>query len=192
MTATRTPPTVRIPQRQLHEQLITRARRSRERITALARPLDTGRLLQRPAPDSWSAGELLEHLCLSDEVYAEGRRSLVGRGRTDAGAPLREWRPTLLGALMAWSLESPRPLKAPKAFTPGPSPRNGVVEAYLAIDSAVTRQMDDAAALDWRALRMAPPSLPPVVRLNLGDVYRISVIHVERHAAQLERIIAKL
>ena len=109
-------------------------------------------------------------------------------------APLaREWRPSFLGGLIASSLEKPRPLKAPKLFRPGLTARNGVLEAFLSHETDFVKAMDDAGTLDWRAVRVGSPALPPwAPKMNLGDGFRIHVVHVARHTKQIERVISKL
>jgi hypothetical protein len=176
-------------QRDLHRQLHTEALALRDRIAALARPLDPERLVRRPAAGGWSVGEVLEHLCVADELYAKPLATLTYGARHDAAAPLREWKPTLLGKFIAGALENPRKMRAPGAFRPGPTPRNGVVEDFLTRDSRFVRTMEDAASLDWRALRMNPPTIP-LLKINLGDVFRIRVVHVRRHLGQMERVLA--
>ena len=39
---------------------------------------------------------------------------------------------------------------------------------------------------------VVPRFLQPVARLNLGDVHSVFVVHAERHARQIERVIATL
>jgi hypothetical protein len=180
-------------QHELHEALKSEALANHARVAQLARPLDPERLVRRPSPPGWSVGEVLEHLCIADELYRKALTALVATARPDAGAPAREWRPTFFGKLIAGALSRPTKIKAPGKFRPGASPRNGVVEDFLARDSRMIAMMDDAASLDWRALRLASPVLPvPIIRLNLGDVFNIHVVHVRRHLGQMERVVNRM
>jgi hypothetical protein len=182
-----------LPQRDLHQQLRAEVVATREKIAALVRPLNPAKINEHPEPEGWSVGQVLEHLCISDEL-AEPRVTALLRGaRQDAGAPAREWTPSFLGKMIAGSLLNPKPLKGPKVFRPGPTPRNGVGEALLARELSFVRVMDDAATYDWRALRMHTPALPSwVPKINLGDGFRIHVVHLTRHSKQIERLVAKL
>ena len=188
-----TSPAMQLPQRELHERLKAESIATRERIAKLLRPVDGAALNEHPEPTGWSVAEVLEHLCITDEEYEPAMKALFAGARADAGAPLREWRPTFLGGLLANMLEKPRAMKAPKKFQPGPTPRNGVVERFLAREMTFMKTMDDAAQLDWRALKIASPAAPGFFpKLNLGDVFRTHVVHVTRHGRQIERLVKQL
>lgn len=184
---------MRLPQQELHQQLRAESIATRERIAAMVRPLDASKINEHPEPKGWSVGQVLEHLCIADELYDEPFAVLLRGARKDAGAPAREWKPTFIGGLIAGSLLKPKPLKGPKVFRPGPTPRNGVAEALLARESGFVNAMDGAASYDWRALRIGSPALPSwAPKMNLGDGFRIHVVHVTRHAGQIERLVGKL
>jgi hypothetical protein len=92
--------------------------------------------------------------------------------------------------MIVGSLEKPKRLKSPRVGRPG-SPRAAVVERFLAHDTRYLGAMDDAASLDWRAVRFAPPLAPWLpLRLNLGDAFRVHAVHVRRHLGQMERAVA--
>jgi hypothetical protein len=181
-------------QRDLQQALRARTIASHARIAELTRPLDLDRLFRRPPNGGWSVGEVLEHLCISSEAYGPLILDVLRRGRPDAGAPLREWRPTFFGKFLVRSLAAPRKLPAPKKVRPGPSPRGGIVEHFLAQQLGFASRMDDAAGYDWNALTLRSPLVPKLVRplatLNLGDAFSVEVVHAERHTKQMERVIA--
>lgn len=180
-------------QRQLLEDLRARHRDAHERIMKAVRPLDPSRLVQRPEPTGWSAGEVLEHLCVTDDAYSPILASALGTARRDAGAPAREWKPTFLGGMLAKFLAKPGKMPAPKTFQPGPTPRNGIVEAFVAGQHAALAMMEESATLDWRAVRVGSPAMPSwMLKMNLGDVFNVRAIHVARHAGQIERVVARL
>jgi hypothetical protein len=183
---------MRLVQRELHDRLRTEARANHQRVADLARALDPEQLVRRPQPGSWSVGEVLEHLCVVDELSRESVVRLLATAPRDAGAPLREWKSTFIGGLIAGGLENPRRMKGPRAFRIG-TPRNGVVEDFLARDTRFIEAIDDAASLDWRALRVPSAALPRFApKMNLGDAFRINVVHVRRHLGQMERAAASI
>ena len=180
-------------QRDLHQQLRAESIASREHIAALLRPLNAAQLNEHPEPKGWSIGEVLEHLIIADELYDAPMAKLLAASRPDAGAALREWKPSFLGKWIAESLIAPKKLKGPPAFRVRHGPRNGVVEAFLARELEFVRVMDDAVRYDWSALRIGSPALPRFApKLNLGDAFRVHVVHVTRHAKQVERLAGKV
>lgn len=180
-------------QRDLHQQLRAEETATVERIAGLVRPLDLARLNEHPEPNGWSVAQTLEHLCIADEKSEAPAAALLRASRPDAGAAAREWKPSFIGGMIAGSLLKPKPLTSPKAFRPGPTPRSGVVEALLAREKIFLQAMDDAASYDWRALRIKSPALPSwAPSMNLGDGFRVHVVHLTRHSKQIGRLVGKL
>lgn len=181
-------------QRDLHQQLRTELVASRDRIMDLVRPIDASRLNEHPEPNGWSVGQVLEHLCKSNDLYEKPMLQLLSRTRPDAAAATREWKTTFVGGMIAKSLSNPKPIKrGPSAFRPGPSPRNGIVQAFHDGELRFLNAMDDAVQYDWRAVRIGSPALPSwAPKMNLGDGFRIHVVHVNRHARQIERLVRSL
>ena len=180
-------------QRDLHAQLRTEAIELRERLASVLRPLNAAQLNEHPEPIGWSIAEVVEHLLVSDEKSSAPAMNVLRKARPDAGAPAREWKSSFLGGMIAGSLERPRKLKAPRVFQPSPTARGGFVEALLTREAEFVEAMDKAGSLDWRALRVRSGALPPFApTMNLGDAFRIHVVHVRRHTAQIERLVGKL
>ena len=68
-----------------------------------------------------------------------------------------------------------------------------MVEAFLARELQFVQLMDDAVRFDWNALKLRSPALPRFTpKLNLGDAFRVHVVHVTRHAKQIERLAGKI
>jgi hypothetical protein len=181
-------------QSDLHRQLRAEAVAARERIAQLARPIDPAKLNEHPEPSGWSVGQVLEHLCRAEEMYYKPVLELLNKSPRDASAATRDWKPSFLGGRIASALQNVKPIKrGPKALRPGLTPRNGVVEAFHAGEMRFVQVMDDALGYDWRALRLRSPALPPLLpKMNLGDAFRIHVVHLARHARQIERLAPKL
>lgn len=159
----------------------------------MVRPLNAAQLNEHPEPKGWSVGQVLEHLLISDELNQARAEEALRHARPDAGAPARDWQPSFLGGLIAGGLLRPRPMKGPRVFRPGPTPRNGVVEAFIGGELRFVQAMDAAASFDWRAVRVGSAALPRwAPKMNLGDGFRIHVVHVTRHSRQIERVVGKL
>jgi hypothetical protein len=185
---------MRMIQRDLYQQLRAEAIASRERIATILRPLDAAKLAQHPEPNGWSIAQVLEHLCRANEAYERPMAELLNRTPRDAAAAAREWKTSFVGGQIASALLGAKPLKrGPRAFQPGPTSRNGAREAFHAGEMRFLQAMDDAVGYDWRAVRIGSPALPWwAPKMNLGDGFRIHVVHVTRHSRQIERLVSKL
>jgi hypothetical protein len=178
-------------QRELQQSLFARTLALTDRVGSLARPLDPEQLVRRPPGGGWSVGQVLEHLCVTSELYEAPIRNLLHSARRDAAAALRPWKPTLIGRFTVNMFERPRRLPAPKRMVPAASPRGGVVESFLAHQRTLAQLLGDANGYDWRRLRMSSPVVSLPLRFNLGDIFFILVVHAERHARQMERVVVE-
>ena len=184
---------MRLKQRDLYQQLRAEAIKTRERIASTVRPLDLSKINEHPEPNGWSVAQVLEHLCVADGRYEDPLSHLLATARKDAAAPEREWKSSFIGGMIAESMLKPKKLKSPKVFRPGPTPRNGVVEELIRREMSFVEAMDGAQQYDWRALRINSPALPSwAPKMNLGDGFRIHIVHLTRHSRQIERLVGKL
>jgi hypothetical protein len=180
------------PQQDIHRQLREEMRRAHGRITEIARGLDPEQLVRRPAPDKWGVGHVLEHLLLMDALFLRPVEPLVRAAPHDAAAPARPWRPSFIGNKIAESLIKPSPLNAPKKTLPT-TPRSAVVERFAEDGARFEAVLQDSGSLDWNAVRLRPPVAPWLpIKINLGDVFRIHTVHVQRHLGQIERVASML
>lgn len=170
--------------------LRTQIQDTARRVRALAGRMDDSRLHWYPPGGGWSMGQVLEHLCVSDEDYLVRLRDLVARPDAPRAAPGAEWRPSLMGRFLVSSLERPRKLPAPRRWIPPLMPRPDVLEAYLARQDELLGLLDRGGALDWRRVRTSSP-VSPLIRLNLGDCFTLLAVHGRRHLGQMERLAAR-
>ena len=185
---------MQLQQSDLYKKLREEEIASRDRIVTMVRPIDPAQLNEHPEPKGWSVAQVLEHLCLADRLYVKPVADLIAHNGPDAGAPAREWKSTIVGGLIASSLLNPKPIKrGPPSFRPGPTPRNGIVEAFNTNELRFLQTMEDASRHDWRGLRLRSPALPFFMpSMNLGDAFRIHVVHLTRHSRQIERLVKQL
>lgn len=168
--------------------LLAETRRASDAFRALAAPLTAAQLAWNPPGDRWSVAQVLEHLVVANHAYAEA----IERRLADA-PPARgsgTWKPTLVGGFLRHVL-SPEflwKLPSPRGFRPGPTAREGVLDAFLATQAQLAAQVERAAALDWRVGMASPESA--LVRFNLGDAFAILVSHTARHLGQARRVTA--
>lgn len=156
------------------------------RTRAAVAGLDPATLARRPAPDAWSIAEVFEHLCLSHAHYRDRIAAAIARSRARR-EPARPWRASWVGGFLVRSLDErtgTRPLPAPRVFRPL-TPRDGVIDAYLATLAEVRANLRACDGLDLQPTFASPVS--PLLRINLGDALAVLVTHGERHVGQVER-----
>jgi len=187
-------------QSELRTELEARQEAVDAKLEALGTRLTAEQLAWSPPEGGWGVGQVFEHLTVAAESYGAPFTRIVERERESAGAAAAsgaytdpEWRPAWFGGLLYRSLaKEGNRLPAPKRYKVGPAPRPGVVAAFLATERLMAEFRDRCAALDWRKTRLASPALPlPLIHYNLGDAFRILVVHAERHARQIERVLAR-
>jgi hypothetical protein len=172
--------------RGLRERFEAASARARE----LAEGLDGEAMAWHPPTGGWSVGEVLEHLVVSADSYLEELPAVTAKARRGSGGPGTPWKPSLMGGFLAKSLApGTRPMPAPKVYRPAATPRPNVLGELIDRQNRFVRAMDDATDLDWSRVRTGSPVLG-LIRVNLGDVFAVSAVHVERHLGQIERVLA--
>jgi hypothetical protein len=172
--------------RGLRERTDAASRRARE----LAQGLDGAAMGWQPPAGGWSVGQVLEHLVVTADSYLDRLPAVTAKGRRGAGGPATPWRPSAMGGWLARSLRpGTRGIPAPRIYRPAADPRPDVLAEFLARQDRFVRMMDETADLDWRRVRMGSPVLA-LIRVNLGDVFAVNAVHVERHLGQIERVLA--
>lgn len=172
--------------------LLERVTRASERARALADGLSEAQLRWTPPSGGWGVGQVLEHLVVSGSLYLERMRGAV-EGAAAKGKPRgRGWKPSLLGRFLVSGLDpsSQRKLPAPKVFRPASEPRPDVLGAFLGAQDELVDLLRRADGYDVSRIRMASP-VSPLLRVNLGDAFRILAVHAERHLGQAERVLAE-
>ncbi len=142
-----------------------------------------------PSDGGWSIDAILEHLCLTSDLYLAAMQEALRAQRAphDRG----RWRPTLGGRLLAWSMTSSLKLPAPRVIVPGPVPRADVLDAFLRGNASLRSLMESARDREWRRVRFASP-LSRRVSINFGDAALVILRHGERHHQQMRRVIRSI
>ena len=174
------------PQRDVAADLLERNERVSADFAAALTGLADRQIEWRPAAGGWSIAELLEHLCISADSYLVTLLQKRGANYPTA-TETTEWRPSLLGGLLANSLRSARKLPAPRIYRPGPEPRTNVAQEFLVRQREVSKLIEASEGIEWRKVRSVSP-VSRFIRINLGDCFQILVAHAERHLGQLRRI----
>ena len=149
--------------------------------------VDRAALDWQPPQGGWSAGQVLEHLCVANDSYLVELRKLLSRSTSAATRNVGDamWRPSFAGRLLVRSMESPRKLPAPKAWRPAPAPRPNVIAEFLARQREIEALIERSMGNEWQRMRMASP-VAAFIRMNVGDAFTVLVRHAERHFRQID------
>lgn len=171
--------------------LIDRTRANMNRAEAL-RQLPLSALNARTAPERWSALECIEHLNRYGRFYLPEIEQRMKASRHPASPDFRSgW----LGNYFAKALAPKEKLNHMKTFSTmdpkGSALDAGVLDVFLQQQQQMLLLIDRARRTDLSRVRTAV-SFMPLLRLRLGDTFRVVIYHNERHLGQAEREAAGL
>ena len=142
----------------------------------------------KPAPESWSIGQCLDHLIKSNEMFF-GDMDEIASG-TRRNSFWENWSPfsSFFGGLLISSLEKDgRKSKASAAATPPSDVPGDIVERFVAHQAAVAEKVRATEGADWAKVVLTSPFLS-LFTYRLGDGYRILTVHERRHLRQARRV----
>jgi len=159
------------------------------RAAALMRGLTVAQINWTPRPGSWSIGQCLEHLCLSNEVYAEPMLEALG---DQATGPVDEIRPGWFGRWFIRRYIEPTTqatrARAPTKIVPiVPQLDPSILDRFVRSNVAIRRVMAHAHGHDVNRVRFRNPFVP-LIRFTVGTGLQIIARHNHRHLLQAERV----
>jgi len=168
----------------LHAALDTADARAR----ALAAPLSVAQLNWRVDPASWSIGQCLDHLRVTNEVYSRAMdESLTGA----PGGPVETITPGWFGRYFLRTVIDPSPQsrknKAPAKIKPVTTVDSSVLTHFLASNDVARRLIARAVPYDVNRVRFPNPFVP-LIRFTVGTGLEIMTRHQDRHLLQAERV----
>lgn len=159
-----------------------------EAAKKLVAGLNEEQLNWRPAPGSWSVGQCLEHLCITNEAYLP---AIVEALREKADAPVQQIVP---GAFGGWFLRnfiepSAKGKRAPAPPKIRPTARVGlsVLERFLSGNQSCRETILSARNKDVNRIRFWNPLIKGI-RFTVGTGLEIIAGHERRHLLQAERV----
>lgn len=187
------PATTAIPQEEMLRDTEAQLDRINEKARALAGHLSAEQLHWQPPGGGWSVAQVFEHLAASNESYLIRIPEVLQRAHTAGGAPNGViWKPSFFGKLLIRSLEpsSTRSMPAPKIWRPTHTRPDGALERFIRSQEQLAALIPTAREVDLTRTRVASPA-SRLVRVNLGDVFRILVVHGQRHLGQVRRVMGE-
>ena len=158
---------------------------------ALVAPLSDEQFTWRPAPDSWSVAQCIDHLNATAREYLpmldEGIASAIRRGMYTPGPFAYNW----VGRLAVHVVKPTTRMRAraPKAFLPAEGRRREeIVAAFRAYQVQYVDRLRQASGLDLARARVTSPAAR-WIRIPLGSGFAMMIAHEQRHLAQARRVL---
>lgn len=145
----------------------------------------------KPAPDSWSIAQCLDHLTLASEKFDQYFTGAIARAREkNRLAANPAYRPTVFGGWLIKQVvpEAKRKVTAPTVFRPSEgSAIKDPLERFLKQQRAFLDFVKEARGIDYNKTRLRSP-VTPLMRYSLADAFVLTVVHSWRHLAQARRV----
>lgn len=169
-------------------ELLARTDATTGAIEAAVTPLSAEALAWRPAPDRWCVADVLEHLSLVMSLYEPPLRTAIAdRSASDAA-----YRPGWLqGKFIAIAGVGGRSVRAPKSFAPrvAAGAESQALARFLGHAGTLRELIVAADGRELNGRRFRSP-ITRLIRFTPGEALTLMVSHNERHAEQIERVIA--
>lgn len=161
------------------------------RCQALAARLDDAALMRRPAPESWSVAENLEHLSATAATYNRRIRRRLDASRI-SNTFARE-KKSIVGRVWLSFVEPPARmrLKVPAAaLQPGEiTSREALLARFAETHQTLIALLEESDAYDRMRLRI-PTAFAKRITVTLYDAFIVLAAHGRRHLWQAEKAVA--
>jgi hypothetical protein len=158
----------------------------------LAAGLTDEQLNWQPGPGSWSVGQCLEHLCITNEAYLA---SISAALREKPDSPVEQITPGRLGRWFIRSFVEPSPgskrVPAPRKIRPAARVERGVLDRFLSDNESCRELIHRARGKNVNHIRFWNPFVLGV-RFSVGTGLEIIEGHERRHLLQAERVRASV
>lgn len=161
-----------------------------QRALMLARDLTSHQLNWKPAPEIWSVGQCLDHLCVTSEVYLPAISDALSDRHTGV---VQEIAP---GWFARWFIRNyiepsaaTKRARAPRKVVPGVQIEAGILDRFIENNKTAHAVIERAAGYDVNRLRFENPFVP-LLRFTVGAGFEILSRHQRRHLLQAERLTA--
>jgi hypothetical protein len=154
----------------------------------LAAGLTDGQLNWQPAPGSWSVGQCLEHLCITNEFYLT---SISAALKEKPDSPVEQITPGRFGRWFIRSFVEASPnskrVPAPSKIRPAARVDLAVLDRFLSGNKSCRELIIRARGKNVNHIRFWNPFVLGV-RFTVGTGLEIIASHERRHLLQAERV----
>ena len=170
------------------QRLLASLASSDQRAMTLARPLSVAQLNWRADQSTWSVGQCLDHLRITNDVYGAAIASaLTGRG----GGPVDAITPGWFGRYFLRTAIEPSPTtrkqKAPSKIVPITTVDATILDQFLLSNQRTRDLIARSQPFDVNRIRFTNPFVS-WIRFTVGTGLEIIARHEERHLLQAERV----
>jgi hypothetical protein len=169
-------------------RLVIELRANDQAAQALATGLTEEQLNWQPAPGSWSVGQCLEHLCITNEAY---QASITSALKEKPDSPVEQINPGWFGRWFIRSFVEPSPqtkrVPAPPKIRPAARVDLAVLNRFLSGNESCRELIVRMGTKDVNRIRFWNP-LAPGIRFTVGTGLEIIAGHERRHLLQAERV----
>jgi hypothetical protein len=155
---------------------------------AVAAGLTGEQLNWQPAPGSWSVGQCLEHLCITNEAYL---RPIFTALKEQPDSPVEQITPGWFGRWFIGGFVEPSPsskrVHAPSKIRPAARVDLAVLDRFLSGNKSCRELIVRARGKNVNHIRFWNP-LVPGIRFTVGTGLQIIECHERRHLLQAERV----
>jgi hypothetical protein len=175
----------------LLETVAAAAKQNNDIARELVGALSEEQLNWKPAAESWSIAQCLEHLTVASRQFDPYLTDAMARGRRKWPAETPpEYRPSFVGGWLIRYVqpESVRKVSAPKIFQPSESSKiHGALESFLKQQESFIAFVKAAGGIDYNKTRLRSP-VTPFMRYSVADAFVVTVVHTRRHLGQAQRV----
>src|SRR3984893_78775 len=143
----------------------------------------------QPARGSWSVGQCLEHLCITNEAYLTSIYAAL-KGKSDSS--VEQITPGWFARWFIRSFVEPSPnskrVSAPLKIRPAAHVDHTVLERFLSENRSCRELFVRTRGKDVNRIRFWNPFVPGV-RFTVGTGFEIIAGHERRHLLQAERVL---
>jgi hypothetical protein len=152
--------------------------------------LTTVQINWKPAPDSWSVGQCLDHLVKSNEEFDPELDKIVAGTRKNTF--WQNWSPLsgIAGSFLVNSLKKDaQKVKTIQKMTPPSDIQVDIVDSFIAHQSELAEKLRGARSAEWRRVVLTSPFVKIMTyRMDVG--LQAVIEHEKRHVRQAKRVMA--
>lgn len=171
------------------EKLLLRGKEGKEKVNSEFVKLSPDQINWHPTPNSWSIGQCLDHLIISDSLYFSSFEKII---KNDDMTIWERWNPLsrIFGKMLAYQLQETvkKKVKSPGIFKPSPGPfEAGILDRFNQHHEQLMQYILACKEVDLDSRNITSP-VSVAITYNLRNAITILIQHQHRHIHQALRV----